>query len=235
MNISQQDQYIKNYVNRKNVESKVPKIPKIMHQVWLGGKVPDKYNFYIDTLKKSNPDWEHRLWTDDDVASFGFKNHVIYNNTGNLGSKSDIFRYEILERFGGIYLDVDFYGVKSFNDLIYSDFFGAYIGCIQNGLFGTVPNGKIISELVSGLSKIESFSNDINTIMETTGPHYFRRKFGECANDEDDAVIYPVDFFYPFPASMRHIPQDSEYNKIVNSYNTDNTLCVHMWHTNWQK
>jgi len=71
--------------------------------------------------------------------------------------------------------------------------------------------------------------------METTGPHYFRRKFNECVSDEDDAVIYPIDFFYPFPASMRHISQDSEYYKIVNSYNTDNTLCVHMWHTNWQK
>lgn len=236
MNISLQDLYIRNYVNQKNVESKISKIPKIIHQIWLGGKVPDKYGFYIDTLKNTNPDWEFRLWTDIDVVGFGFKNHILFNNTSNLGSKSDIFRYEILERFGGIHLDIDFYGVKSFNELIYLDFFcGGGVGHFQNSVIGTAPNNKIISGLVSELLKTQTFNNNIDGVMNTTGPYYLERTFNNFMTNDDNIVVFPNDFFYPFPAQMRHIPQDSEYNKIVNSYNTENTFCVHMWHTNWQK
>lgn len=225
--------YNKNYINKINKEQK---IPKIIHQVWLGGKIPDKYNFYIDTIKKTNPGWEHKLWTDNDIENFNLKNITLFNNIRNFGSKSDIFRYEILEKFGGIYLDVDFYGVKSFDDLIHLDFFcGGNVGSIFNSLIGTIPNGKIISSIVNELLKIQSFVDNIDGVMNTTGPYCLEREFNKQINDDDNVVVFPTEFFYPFPAGMRHIQEDSQYNKIVNNYNTMNTYCVHMWHTNWQK
>jgi len=233
-----QSLYIKNYVNKKDVFQR-PLIPKIMHQIWLGGSVPEIYNFYIDTLKEANPDWVHFLWTDADVEGFGLKNKGLFGNTKNLGSKSDMFRYEILERFGGIYLDVDFYGVGSFNELLYLDFFCGYHGAnikggFLNGLIGTVPNGKIISRLVGNLSDTKRVKNNSNSIMKSSGPHYLERQFNKVIKEEDNVVVFPPEFFYPFPNTMRHIPRDSNYNKIINSYNTNNTICVHMWHTNWQ-
>ena len=227
--------YNKNYLNKK---SRWQKIPKIIHQIWLGGELPDKYKFYINTLKTINPDWEYRLWSDSDVSGFKLKNISLFDNISNLGSKSDIFRYEILQRFGGIYLDIDFYGVKSFNDLIYLRFFAGIDTSpgLLNGLIGTVPNGKIISNVVTELLTIQHFNNTIDNIMKTTGPCFLTRQFYKLINeDTDGVVVFPTKFFYPYPGDKRHIPQDSNYNTVINSFNTDNTYCVHMWHTNWQK
>jgi mannosyltransferase OCH1-like enzyme len=227
--------YSKNYINKENKE---PKIPKIIHQVWLGSKLPDKYNFYIDTIKKVNPEWEYKLWTDDDVEGFGLKNIDLFNNIKNFGSKSDIFRYEILERFGGVYMDTDFYGVKSFNELLYLDFFagngGLTISEVYNGLFGTALNGKIITKVVNNLLNLQNFKDDINGVMKNTGPYFFTDQFYNNVDINDNVVIFSGDFFYPFPSSMRYIQQDINYNDIINSYNTENTICVHMWHTSWQ-
>ena len=236
--------YIKNYVNKKDIGPKQEKIPKIIHQIWLGGGVPDRYVFYMNTLKQANPDWEHRLWTDADVDGFVLKNKKVFSKTKSLASKSDIFRYEILERFGGIYLDTDFYGVKSFNELLYLDFFCGYhdggvkgrgaAGGFCNGLIGTIPNGKIISALVDTLLKTKRFNYGSRHVMTMAGPHYMERELYRVLNEDDNVVVFPPEFFYPFPNTMRHIPRDSNYNEIVNSYNTENTICVHMWHTNWK-
>ena len=49
-----------NHYLKSNKEGK--NIPKIIHQIWLGGKFPDKYQDLTDTWLEKNPDWTWRLW-----------------------------------------------------------------------------------------------------------------------------------------------------------------------------
>jgi hypothetical protein len=45
------------------------KIPRIIHQIWLGpSPLPEQDAAYVETWKQLHPDWEHRLWTEDDLA-----------------------------------------------------------------------------------------------------------------------------------------------------------------------
>ena len=96
-------------------------IPKIIHQIWLGPKKPPQW--CIDSWKinyiNSNPDWEYKLWTEKEINDFKLINENIYDKEPTYRGKSDIARYEILFREGGIFLDADSLWInnKSLNNL----------------------------------------------------------------------------------------------------------------------
>ncbi len=87
--------------------SEIPLIPKIIHQIWIGPEIPKKFNSMMASWKRLNPNWEYKLWTNADIASFPMANREQFERAENLGMKSDIWRYEILKLYGGVYVDVD--------------------------------------------------------------------------------------------------------------------------------
>jgi mannosyltransferase OCH1-like enzyme len=42
-------------------------IPKKIHQIWLGKKIPTELLQLTDTVRQHNPDYNYKLWTDDDI------------------------------------------------------------------------------------------------------------------------------------------------------------------------
>ena len=39
------------------------KIPKIIHQIWIGPKpIPDQYKEFSQKMIEMHPDWEYHLW-----------------------------------------------------------------------------------------------------------------------------------------------------------------------------
>ena len=218
-------------------------IPKIIHQVWLGGELPTEYREFTDKWLIKNPDWEYKLWTDEDVGTFGLSNIKQFNLAPNLGMKSDIFRYEILYRYGGLYIDTDFEPKKSFSELTHLSLF-AGTGHLSepeifNGLIACKPEHNIMKELIDGIGKIDTKIEDFDKIMYATGPKYFSKVFfdyiGKYPNDK--VVLFPTKFFYPLPATFRFMVRDNKNlrEKLINDYMTDMTYCVHLWYTSWQK
>jgi len=118
-----------------------PRIPKIIHQIWLGNPFPEKWLWLRETWLKNHPDWQYILWTEKEIEEFGLTNQKLYDQATNYGEKSDIARYEILYRYGGLYVDTDFECIKSFDPLHhYCDFYAGteYISrfITFNGLIG---------------------------------------------------------------------------------------------------
>lgn len=216
-------------------------IPKKIHQIWLGGKFPDKYKRIRDTWMAKNPDWEYRLWTDDDIDDFKLENIDKYNTIANLGSRSDIFRYEILYRYGGLYIDTDFECLSSFNDLTYLDFFAGtgHVGIpeVYNGLIACRPWHPLMRKLIDDIKVVKT--NNFDQIISLTGPKYFSDNLFEYIKEHpgDKVVIFPTTFFYAFPAVYRQLVRTDnlQSQEIVNKFNTDKSHCVHLWYTSWQK
>ncbi len=69
------------------------------------------------TWIKNHPDWEYKLWTEKEIDALSLKNREMYDYAVNYGEKSDIARYEILYRFGGVYVDTDFESYKPLDTL----------------------------------------------------------------------------------------------------------------------
>lgn len=222
------DLFALNYTEATDTEQH---IPKIIHQIWLGGEVPIKYKKYMQSWKLFNPDWQYFLWTDENINNIKMSKRSIFDACQNQGMKSDYLRYEILRKYGGIYCDVDFECIKPFDDLLnlklfcgiaYGDVFVLY-----NGLIGCIPNHPIINACVSDLDTPYR-GHDAMEIMRSTGPYFFTKCFlKEIDTDISGVVVFPFDFFYSFPNTQRHTTNPYSYVK-------ECSYAVHLWDVSWQ-
>lgn len=228
--------YNEHWLSAKN---KIQKIPKLLHLVWLGSDFPKQSSDLLMTWSKFHPDWTIKVWTDEDVEKFGMVNKDAYDKVSNMGTKSDIFRYEILLRHGGLYIDTDFVCYKNFDDLLYLDFFagnGHFENPdILNSLMGCCPNNPIMHEIVHRL-KNQEFVDETNytNVLYYSGAYYITKIFMELCNKGKN-VIFPTTFFFSFPAVERHsIRNNPNWLQIVTAYKKPESYCSHLWQTTWQ-
>ncbi len=216
--------YEKNFAHNKDFTTK---LPKKIHQIWLGCPLPDKYREYIDSWKIFHPEWEHKLWTDGDDVDIPRRD--LFDSIGNPGQKSDFLRYHILNQFGGIYVDTDFECLKSFDTLSYAEFLvGVGFPAAPQlfiGLIGSIPNHPITSALVSSLDRIRG--GTAKNIFNTTGPNFFTSVFfGVVKEYTKGVVVLPPDYFYPFSNKKRGQCNGKDYVE-------DCSYAIHYWDVSW--
>jgi len=219
--------------------SETPRIPKIIHQIWLGSPFPQKYLAWQKSWQEKHPDWEYRLWTDADAAQFPFINKKRFDEAVNVGEKADIFRYEILNQFGGLYVDTDFECVQPFDIFHHTcDFYTGLEAALEensvvamaNGLIGCVPGHPIIQSCIKHIGKFSSGKNP-GSVLKISGPGCLKRAFIKCCREgKYRNVALPYTYFYPIPsqhfAKNSAKPQESEWLQ-------PETYGVHYWETSW--
>jgi len=88
-------------------------IPLVLYQTWYTKSLPPKMAECVDKLKRENPEFEHHLYDDADCREFirmNFDETVIeaYDRLIPGAYKADLWRYCILYKNGGLYLDIKF-------------------------------------------------------------------------------------------------------------------------------
>lgn len=96
----------------RNGPSRMPEgehdlIPKILHRVWLGSPPPPEVVACGESWRRHHPDWTFILWDDERVRKAGFTCVDLVDDASCFGQKSDVLRVEILNRYGGVYVDTD--------------------------------------------------------------------------------------------------------------------------------
>lgn len=87
-------------------------IPKNIFQTFKTKKLPLIARWHIWNIKRQNPEYQYYLYDDHDVQEF-FRTEFpedylkAYKRLTIGAAKADFFRYAILYRKGGVYLDVD--------------------------------------------------------------------------------------------------------------------------------
>ena len=140
-------------------------IPKILHQIWVGEEMPDTHKKYMETVKEKHPDWDYKLWTNDNLDNFLTKEFISRYDLKVIRPAFlvDLLRIEILKKVGGVYLDADTECqkpidsfVKQDRDFITAVFRGEgsrLTWCFMlNCFFGTEKDGRMINLLSKGLS-----------------------------------------------------------------------------------
>lgn len=94
----------------------VYKIPKVLYQTWFTKSLTELTNTTREVMmenKKLNPDIHFKLWDDADVEHFMKKEFTgeVYEAFKNINpkfgaAKADFFRYCVLYKHGGLYLDI---------------------------------------------------------------------------------------------------------------------------------
>jgi hypothetical protein len=129
-------------------------IPKIIHQTWQNKNIP--YQIYnkrwVDSWKKCNPDWEYRFWTDEDLRNLIKDKYnwflPIFDAYPFNICRVDAARYFILYEYGGLYADLDFECLKSFDPLLSNEaVFGRQFENLSKALPANflIPNALMMS------------------------------------------------------------------------------------------
>jgi len=183
-------------------------IPRILHFIWIGNK--ERPDYWISWMVK-NPSFEIVFWNEKMIDNFKLKNRKVYDDfysKEEYFGASDVARIEILERFGGIYMDSDSICKEPIEnaDFMESDFFAAFEhenhpGRIANGVIGSVIGHPILKEYIKRIGEAKKIRPAWNTIGGTM--------FTDCINDfleedflskgekEKEVKILPTCTFYP--------------------------------------
>jgi mannosyltransferase OCH1-like enzyme len=115
-----------------------------------------------------------------------FENRGFYDQANNYGEKSDILKWEIVYRFGGVYVDTDFECLQPLD--VFHHTYDFYTGIqpldtnmVQLGaaLYGAIPHHPILQACVNNIKK----NQDIKQIIVKTGPiHFTKMFFGDSRN-----------------------------------------------------
>ncbi len=234
---------------RAGTTEPVVRIPKILHQFWHGGPMPEKYKQLTEEWKTLHPDWTVMLWDEKAVADFDLTNRWMYENMVNPSAKSDVVRYEVVYAYGGVYVDTDFLPCKSLNDLLHLDLFAGIVGsydgtlkdaetCLAPSIFGASQGNKIMEKIIRNVASQKTVPRSIPEIMQNTGPEMFSREILANLADSDLTCILPPTYFYPFPGQSRmnirnlSVPDTKKY---VEKWIYPETYAMHLWYCSWQQ
>ena len=234
----------------KKIKKESPLIPKIIHQIWIGpNPVPEEFKWMMESWQKMNPSWVYKLWTNKDLETFSFVNQKAFDSAINWGMKSDILRCEILDRFGGVYVDIDFECLKSLDTLHHLyDFYCCIVPdtneCfVANGLIGAKPGHPIIKSCLEKWNSFGSFhsfsTNNVFEIMTLTGPYFLTYRVIEYFTSGDNAIrnsiVLPSHYFFPFPYQdrLKYWKKTCSREEILKKWYSPESLAIHYWAMSW--
>lgn len=205
-------------------------IPKIIHYCWFGDKeIPEENQAYIEEWKSVCPDYQIIRWDESnyDINKVAFMCEAAQSK--KWAFVSDYARLDIVNTYGGIYLDVDVQLLKSHDEfLALPSFWGIEQDFkrqlyVNPGLgFGSVPNNSILDELLGFYSHMHFESDRI-----VASPIILRKLFEQkgfvqknTIQQFDCGTLFPKEYFAPLDC----------FGKLKT---TSNTVSIHHYLGSW--
>ena len=235
-------------------------IPKIIHMTCKDKhNLSDFYKQNYDSWKKYNEKdgWEIRLYDDDDLINF-FETYYpsIYKNIINTYNriiyKVDIFKILILNKIGGVYVDMDVECLKPIDELIqdknnkiifgygpYEHNNGQYKGMklIECAIMMSVPQHKFWNDYV--IPSLKPQSKCKGNAVACTGPVFITNnveQYNKENTSSDIKIMEPI-YFYPVNNQMKTRVPDNLIKKTQEMLKTHSfpkeSYCVHYFDGAW--
>jgi hypothetical protein len=168
-------------------------IPRVVHHIWLGGsELPSELAGYRETWRRHHPGWRLRLWGDRHVRRLVPREAAA--RARHHSELSDLIRFEVLRRYGGVYADTDVECLRPFDPLLEG----------ERALLAYEKPGRIGSAVLAAVPGHPLFVDASRQAQQTvglgansadaTGPYLLTL----LAHDYPDVTILPQDSFYPY-------------------------------------
>jgi mannosyltransferase OCH1-like enzyme len=165
-------------------------IPLDIYQTWKIKDLPPKMKECVERLKRMNPKFKHYLYDNNDCMEFiknNFDKDVLeaYNNLVPGAYKADLWRYCILYKKGGIYLDIKYSNLDKFDliEMIDKEYYVKDLPQSGNGVYNAFLICKAGNQkLLKCINKIvENVKNKYygTGSLEITGPLLMKNFFTE--------------------------------------------------------
>jgi len=176
-------------------------IPKIIHIIWIGDQ-SKKPAQCIDTWIKKNPEYEVKVWGNNQVQGTNWKNYRQLHDMlikKDFAGASDVMRYEILYEHGGVYVDADTYCIKPLEDwLLDCEAFASWEqelvrnNLIANTVMGSVPGAEAMKMCMDEVATKDCTEQKLAWMI--TGPILVTDVFFK---GQANMTVYPSHFFMP--------------------------------------
>lgn len=181
-------------------------IPRVFHRIWLGAPMPARFVEFGERWKELHPEWTFRLWDESNVPPLA--NQDLWDAAAELVTpghdlqfRSDVLRYELLERFGGVYIDADLEPLRAIDPLL-ADAGECFVAWEQQGkwannaIMGAAPGHPFVRSLVEGLpTNVELQEARRPNIL--SGPRFLTTQLVTSVRPEWPVVVFPQQYFYP--------------------------------------
>ncbi len=170
---------------RATLPAREASIPKVIHQTWKTREIEAPFRqAWVDSWQELNPDWDYRLWTDEDLEEFirtEFPSFLAtYLSYDVAIKKVDAARYLILKRLGGVFVDLDFICLRPLEALLEKEFilFGQQFdnprapGAICNAFMASAPDHPFWDGIEAALTATRNYP-----ILEAAGPDFLTQRF----------------------------------------------------------
>ena len=157
-------------------------IPRLIHQTWKTGAIPEPYRAWADSVRREHPDYAYRLWTDDDNRRLIRDDYPwfleTYDSYKHDIERADAARYFILLSHGGVYVDLDMEFLKPMEPLLaggeihFSLEAGPSIfNTVVSNAFMAAPKGHpFFRELTASLPGLRTNDVSFAGVFRNTGP-----------------------------------------------------------------
>jgi GT2 family glycosyltransferase len=178
-------------------------IPKKMHQLWIGSKPAP--TIHMNTWKEKHPDFEYFFWNEQEFINRGmvFECQQKIDEIEEINGKADIMRWEILYKYGGVFLDADSICIEPFDNVLMSKpaFAGweneeVRRGLIATGTMGFPPRHPLVRSAIDWILTNEVSQKKTNQMAwRTVGPMLLTRMYDTGLYS--DLHIFPSYTFLP--------------------------------------
>lgn len=196
-------------VERSDSDIKLPtgNIPKKIHYFWFGKKpLPDRFERNIDTWRNFCPDYEIIRWDESNYDITVNKYMEQAYKAQKWGFVPDYARLDVINLYGGIYLDTDVELVRGLDDLLgYKAFCGFQTGALVNfgQGFGAEKNQEIIKKVMSLYDDLEFIMED-GSLNMVASPKYLTDilmelglKKKNVTQKVGELTVFPTTYFCP--------------------------------------
>ncbi|KAK7061831.1 glycosyltransferase family 32 protein [Favolaschia claudopus] len=163
----------------------VERIPRILHQTWKTGTLPEKWKGISQECRDMMPDYEYMLWTDESSREFIARHYPWFLNTFDDYSyailRADAIRYFVLYHYGGIYLDLDIGCLRPLDPLlVYPVILPKTIPVgVSNDLMFAQKHHPFLAQTIHNLATFDhSWILNYPTVMFSTGPMFLSIQHG---------------------------------------------------------
>lgn len=249
---SKKDSKILNIKTKINIQKKNIidlKIPKKIYQTYKNNDYHNIYHYNaVQSLLEFNPDFEYYFYNDKDCRKFikeNFSEDILntYDFIYPCAYKADFFRYLIIYKYGGIYIDNKYIVKNSFYSIINKEDLNVLCldvdnECLMNSLIISLPSSEKINSIIHRI--VENVKNNFygKCPLHPTGPRLFfefmrdeniklRHKINNTNKDYKNCMITYneniflntfYDGYYHNPKHRNEIKNDYDYcfrNKLI--------------------
>lgn len=208
-------------------------IPKVIHYCWFGGnELPELAKYCIESWEKYCPDYKIIRWDESNtnLESCSFVQEAYTSK--KWAFVSDYVRLQVVEKYGGIYLDVDVELLAGLDEFLKFDGFMGFekdsVWRVSTGLgFGAISNHPVLRKLMESYENTTFIKNNGEFDM-TPCPHRDTKvlvSLGLVQNgmmqNIGGIVIFPSDYFCPI-------------SLLGETEITSNTVSIHHFNASWQ-